>query len=629
MKFPPSILDDIKARLPASTVIGRRVRLIKAGREWKGLSPFGKEKTPSFFVNDVKQAWFDFSSGRNGDIFKFVMETEGLSFPEAVERLAAEAGVTLPRVTEDAVRQEEVRKGLFEVIELAAKYFEAELRGPHGAEARRYLEGRALAGELQRRFRLGYAPADRFDLRDHLAGQGVSADLMIEAGLLIHGEGIAVPYDRFRDRIMFPICDVRGRVIAFGGRSMSADAQAKYLNTAETGLFHKGRLLYNHHNARKAAHDTGQVIAVEGYVDVIAMTLAGFPNAVAPLGTALTEDQLALLWRMADEPTLCFDGDKAGRKAAYRAIDVALAVMEPGKSLKFALLPEGQDPDDLLRSGGAEAVAGVLAAARPLVDLIWSREVEAAPLDTPERRASFERRLGAVLGVLKDEATRRHYRSEMDNRLAAMFPSTPARGRRGERRDGSGFGGGYGNRQRFGVVAGHPQPMRASPALARSSIFATPGIGDNSREATILVGLAAHPEILVGMADELAEVDWQGHSALRVCQALLQAVVDGGLDSGRLAEAVRAGATGPAFTRLEKLVSSSDLGRLAPDADTYAVSDMIRQALVLHRRARTLHTELKAAERAFSDDASEDNLAWLLDVKTRLSSLEGTEASHE
>jgi DNA primase len=212
---------------------------------------------------------------------------------------------------------------------------------------------------------------------------------------------------------------------------MSADAQAKYLNTAETGLFHKGRLLYNHHNARKAAHDTGQVIAVEGYVDVIAMTLAGFPNAVAPLGTALTEDQLALLWRMADEPTLCFDGDKAGRKAAYRAIDVALAVMEPGKSLKFALLPEGQDPDDLLRSGGAEAVAGVLAAARPLVDLIWSREVEAAPLDTPERRASFERRLGAVLGVLKDEATRRHYRSEMDNRLAAMFPSTPARGRRG------------------------------------------------------------------------------------------------------------------------------------------------------------------------------------------------------
>jgi DNA primase len=187
---------------------------------------------------------------------------------------------------------------------------------------------------------------------------------MIEAGLLIHGEGIAVPYDRFRDRIMFPICDVRGRVIAFGGRAMSADAQAKYLNTAETSLFHKGRLLYNHHNARKAAHDTGQVIAVEGYVDVIAMTLAGFPNAVAPLGTALTEDQLALLWRMADEPTLCFDGDKAGRKAAYRAIDVALAVMEPGKSLKFALLPEGQDPDDLLRSGGAEAVAGVLAAAR-------------------------------------------------------------------------------------------------------------------------------------------------------------------------------------------------------------------------------------------------------------------------
>lgn len=627
MKFPPSILDDIKARLPASTVVGRRVKLTKSGREWKGLSPFGKERTPSFFVNDTKQAWFDFSSGRNGDIFKFVMETEGVSFPEAVERLAAEAGVTLPKITEEAVRQEEVRKGLYEVIELAAKFFEAELRGPRGADARRYLEGRALAGEPQRSFRLGYASPERFALRDHLAGQGVSADLMIEAGLLIHGDEIAVPYDRFRDRVMFPIADVKGRIIAFGGRAMSSDAPAKYLNTSETGLFHKGRLLYNHHNARKAAHDTGQIIAVEGYVDVIAMTLAGFANAVAPLGTALTEDQLTLLWRMADEPTLCFDGDKAGRKAAYRAIDVALPVMEPGKSLKFALLPEGQDPDDLLRSGGPEAVAAVIAAARPLVDLIWSREVEAAPLDTPERRAAFERRLGTVLGVLKDEATRRHYRTEMDNRLAAMFPSQQQRRRndpRGTRNNGSGYG-----RPRFGVIGGPPQPLRASPALARSSIFATPGIGDNTREATILVGLAGHPGLLGTMADELAEVDWQGHAALRVCQGLLQAVVDGEANAEGIAAMTESPSVREAFGRLERLVSSADRSRLAPDADAHAVSDTIRQALVLHRRARTLHTELKAAERAFSEDASEENLAWLLDVKTRLSSLEGTEASTE
>jgi DNA primase len=631
MKFPPSILDDIKARLPASTVVGRRVRLTKAGREWKGLSPFGKEKTPSFFVNDVKQAWFDFSSGRNGDIFKFVMETEGLSFPEAVERLAAEAGVTLPRISEDAVRHEEERKGLYEVIELAAAFFEAELRGPRGAEARRYLEGRALSGEPARRFRLGYAPAERFALRDHLAGRGVSAELMIEAGLLIHGDEIAVPYDRFRDRVMFPIADVRGRVIAFGGRALSADAPAKYLNTAETSLFHKGRLLYNHHVARKAAHDVGQVIAVEGYVDVIAMTLAGFAHAVAPLGTALTEDQLSLLWRMADEPTLCFDGDKAGRKAAWRAIDVALPLMEPGKSLKFALLPEGQDPDDLLRSGGPEAVAAVLEAARPLVDLIWSREVEAAPLDTPERRASFERRLGQVLSQIRDDVTRRHYRDEMDGRLAALFPRQPARGRRTERREGSYAErreGPYQPRQRGAMAGGlSSQPLRASPALARSAIFATPGVGDNTREATVLIGLAAHPAILAEMADELAEADWQGHSALRLCQALLQAVVDGESTREGIERLMASPAVREAHSRLERLVRPSDRARLAHDAEPHAVSDMIRQALVLHRRARTLHSELKAAERAFSDDASEENLAWLLDVKGRLSSLEGTEAT--
>ncbi|MCO4053612.1 MAG: DNA primase [Bosea sp.] len=631
MKFPPSILDDIKARLPASTVVGRRVRLTKAGREWKGLSPFGKEKTPSFFVNDVKQAWFDFSSGRNGDIFKFVMETEGLSFPEAVERLAAEAGVILPRISEDAVRHEEERKGLFEVIELAAAFFEAELRGPRGVEARRYLEGRALWGDPTCRFRLGYAPAERFALRDHLAGKGIPAELMIEAGLLIHGDDIAVPYDRFRDRVMFPIADVRGRVIAFGGRALSPDAPAKYLNTAETGLFHKGRLLYNHHVARKAAHDAGQVIAVEGYVDVIAMTLAGFAHAVAPLGTALTEDQLALLWRMADEPTLCFDGDKAGRKAAWRAIDIALPLMEPGKSLKFALLPEGQDPDDLLRSGGPEAVGAVLAAARPLVDLIWSREIEAAPLDTPERRAAFERRLGQVLSQIRDEATRRHYRDEMDARLAALFPRQPARGRRMERRDGPYADrreGSYQPRQRAAMTGGlSSQPLRASPALARSAIFATPGVGDNTREATVLIGLAAHPAILAVMADELAEADWQGHSALRLCQALLQAVVDGESTAEGIGRLMASPAVREAHARLERLVRPSDRARLAHDADPHAVSDMIRQALVLHRRARTLHSELKAAERAFSDDASEDNLAWLLDVKGRLSSLEGTEAT--
>src|SRR5499425_1517510 len=360
MRFPPQFLDELRARLPVSEVVGRRVRLRKAGREWKGLSPFNKEKTPSFFVNDQKMAWFDFSSGKNGTIFDFLMLTEGLSFPEAVERLALEAGMPLPKVSHEEEAREEKRRSLADIMALAAQFFEATLAARTGAKARGYLADRGLDPPTQVKFRLGYAPNERFALKEHLGNQGVSVDDMVAAGLLVSGEDIPVPHDRFRDRVMFPITDQRGRVIAFGGRALEKDAQAKYLNSPETALFHKGATLYNIAAARMAAHKGAAVIAVEGYVDVIAMVTAGFEATVAPLGTALTADQLVMLWKMADEPTLCFDGDAAGRRAAYRAVDLALPLLKPGKSLAFALLPEGQDPDDLVRSGGAAAVEEVL-----------------------------------------------------------------------------------------------------------------------------------------------------------------------------------------------------------------------------------------------------------------------------
>ena len=627
MKFPPSILEEIKARLPVSAVVGKRVRLAKSGREWKGLSPFNAEKTPSFFVNDQKGSFFDFSSGKNGDIFKFVMETEGLSFPEAVEKLAGEAGVTLPKMTQEAQVQEERRKGLHEVVELAARFFEAELAGERGAGARRYLAGRGLETEARTQFRIGYGPPDRFALRDHLAGKGVGAELMMEAGLLIHGEEIAVPYDRFRDRIMFPIHDSRGRVIAFGGRAMSAEVSAKYLNSPETPLFHKGSLLFNHHNARKAAHDSGQVIVVEGYVDVIAMALAGFPQTVAPLGTALTEDQLGLLWRMADEPMICLDGDKAGRKAASRAIDIALPMLEPGKSLAFALLPEGQDPDDLARSGGRAAVAEVLGAARPLVDMLWTREVEASPLDTPERRAAFERRLKEPLGQIKDETTRKHYRREMEERLAQLFASAaPARQ---ERRDG-GFQRGRQQPGRGGRFAPPAPPwanglLKASSQLTRSRIMAQ-GRGEDAREAFILLALASHPALILRCADDIAELSLDGPAAERFRQALLDAALDGTLDEAALAERLDQPRVREASVALMAVTGHAERLKLAQEADPESVFDSIRQAIVLHHRARTLHSELKAAERALADEATEANFAWIKDVKARLEAIEGTEA---
>ncbi|MFC5418877.1 DNA primase [Bosea eneae] len=628
MKFPPSVLEEIKARLPVSAVVGKRVRLAKAGREWKGLSPFNAEKTPSFFVNDQKGSFFDFSSGKNGDIFKFVMETEGLSFPEAVEKLASEAGVTLPKVSFEAQAQEEKRKGLHEVVELAARFFEAELQSERGGLARRYLSGRGLEGQARQLFRLGYAPPDRFALRDHLAAKGVGADAMMETGLLVHGEEIAVPYDRFRDRIMFPIHDARGRVVAFGGRAMSADVPAKYLNSPETPLFHKGALLFNHHNARKAAHDTGQVIVVEGYVDVIAMTLAGFPQVVAPLGTALTEDQLSLLWRMSGEPVICLDGDKAGRKAAGRAIDLALPMLEPGRSLSFALLPEGQDPDDLARSGGKSAVAEVIGSAKPLVDMLWAREFEASQLDTPERRAAFERRLKEPLGLIRDEATRRHYRREIDERLSQLF--APPQQERFEGRRQNGFGGG--SRGRRGFSRGQDRPplslVRPSPQLASSPLMQRRH-GENPREAFVLLALASHPDLVMRCVDEIAELSLDGPAAERFRQALLDAASDGAFDQEAFGRRLEQGRVAEAQAALLSVTQPAERLKLAQTADPESVFDSIRQALVLHHRARTLHSELKAAERALADEPTEANFAWMKDVKGRLDTIEGTEANPE
>src|ERR1700758_4832947 len=427
MRFTDQFLEDLRARLPVSEVVGKRVKLNRSGREWKGLSPFQQEKTPSFFVNDQKQAWFDFSSGLNGNIFDFVMKTEGVTFPEAVERLASMAGVALPVATPDAARQEQRRRTLYDVMDPAAKFFADTLASRNGAKARGYLADRAILPQTQLQFRLGYAPPDRFALKEYLGAQGIPVEDMVEVGLLVTGENAPVPFDRFRDRVMFPITDARGRVIAFGGRALEKDVPAKYLNSPETPLFHKGDNLYNLAAARQAAHNGSQLIVVEGYVDVIAMVTSGFGGAVAPLGTALTENQLALLWKMADEPILCFDGDRAGQKAAYRAADLALPHLKPGKSLRIALLPEGQDPDDLARTSGRGAIEEVISAARPLADVIWSREIEGGTYATPERRAALEARIGELANSVRDDVVRRYYREDLIQRLQRSFAPEPVR----------------------------------------------------------------------------------------------------------------------------------------------------------------------------------------------------------
>ncbi len=629
MRFSSQFLEDLRDRLPVSEVVARRVKLKKAGREWRGLSPFNQEKTPSFFVNDQKRAWFDFSSGKNGSIFDFVMLTEGVDFPEAVERLAALAGVQVPKATREDEAREQKRKTLHEVVELAAKFFEETLQSRAGAKARGYLADRGLGPELQLRFRMGYAPAERFALKEYLGKHGVPVEDMNEAGLLVHGEDISVPYDRFRDRVMFPIPDWRGRLIAFGGRALDPEAPAKYLNSPETPLFHKGSILFNGAKARTAVHGGKALIVVEGYVDVIAMVSGGFEGTVAPLGTALTEEQLGLLWRIAEEPILCFDGDKAGRRAAYRAVDLALPKLLPGKSLRFALLPEGQDPDDLIRSGGRAAMEEVLKAARPLADILWMRETETALFDTPERRAALEAKLNEITGGIGDEAVRKYYRQDFTERVRALF--TPAQGQGGGFERGR-FGGKSGSKSGRGDWRGrerslHDTLVPASPRLGQSPLVRGYKSAIPPREALILLAVIQHPWLLETHLEEFAELEMIHPDADRLRRAVLESASgEVPIEADKLQRDLVERGLESLISRVRGAITHNSDWPAREGAGEADVSSWWSHIVTLHRKARTLNRELKDAERALGDDPSEAHLAWIRDVQNRLAALEGTEA---
>jgi DNA primase len=626
MRFTPQFLDELRARLPVSAVVGRRVKLKKSGHEWKGLSPFNKEKTPSFFVNDQKAMWFDFSSGRNGNIFDFVMATEGVPFPEAVERLAALAGVALPKLSPEREAREERRKTLHDIVELAAKFFEASLAARTGAKARGYLADRAIDPATQLKFRIGYAPAARFALKEHLGAQNVSVEDMVEAGLLVSGDDIPVPYDRFRDRVMFPITDARGRVIAFGGRALDADVSAKYLNSPETPLFHKGATLYNIGAARAAAHQGAPVIAVEGYIDVIAMVRAGFEASVAPLGTALTEDQLALLWRMADEPTLCFDGDAAGQRAAYRAIDIALPLLRAGKSLKFAMLPQGQDPDDLVRAAGRQAVEDILSGARSLAQMLWLRETEGGGFDTPERRAALETRIAEITAMIGDDVVRKYYRQDFSARLQRLFaPAEPAR------RAPPGRYVSWQNRGRFvprtDVLARDQPYVVMSPQLATSPLHRGHRTSIPRREALILQSVINHPWLLHDHMEELAGIEFRHSEAQKLKEALIDVFAhDEAIDRVGLATELQGRGFGDLIGRIGQAITTQSVWGARPEAAGEDVLLTWKQLLALHRQWHSLIRELKDAEHALGREDSEANYSWLRDVKARLSAIDGTEA---
>ncbi len=514
MSLPPGFLDELRTRLSLSQVVGRKVMWDqRKSNQGKGdmwaPCPFHHEKTASFHVDDQKGFYYCFGCHAKGDAISFVKETENVSFIEAVEILAREAGMPMPARDPKAQEKQDRRSQLAEVMEQAVQFFRLQLKTGAGGAARDYLTRRGLDAQALDRWEIGFAPDGWQGLWDHLRGKNVAEDLILGAGLAKPSNKGKKPYDTFRNRIMYPIRDPRGRCIAFGGRAMDPNDNAKYLNSPETELFDKGRSLYNHGPARQAAGKGQPLIVAEGYMDVIALAEAGFGASVAPLGTAITEHQLQLLWRISDEPIIALDGDTAGLRAAMRAVDLALPLLEAGKSLRFALMPDGKDPDDLLRADGPGAVQEVLESAIPMVKLLWQRETEGKVFDSPERKAALDKSLRDKIKLIRDPSIRSHYGQEIkDLRWQLFRPQRQPQNRQWQPR-------------------GKWQPKPAATPGARASFLASSDNADiRMREAAILAIAILNPSVVIQFEAQLEEMECHDpdHAALRA--AILRHAID-------------------------------------------------------------------------------------------------------
>ncbi len=652
MRFSNNFLDEIRDRVPISAVIGRRVTWdkkktnVSRGDYW-ACCPFHGEKSPSFHCEDRKGRYHCFGCGVSGDHFRFLQEIEGMSFPESVQTIADLAGIAMPQPDVQAERREKERATLVDVMEIATLFFQDQLQSASGAKARAYLRDRGLTARTIETFRLGYAPESRNALKEHLASKGVLKEQMEACGLVIH-ENVPVSYDRFRDRIMFPILSSRDKVIAFGGRAMSPDAMAKYLNSNETELFHKGNVLYNFTRARRASQAASKgpdaqppvVIAVEGYMDVIALHQAGVENAVAPLGTALTENQLELLWRMSPEPVLCFDGDGAGLRAAHRAADLALPHIKPGRTVRFALLPDGKDPDDLVRQEGRAPFDQVMAQAKPLAEMIWIREAGNGTFETPEKRAELEARLKQTVAVIADEGVRRFYQQHMRERLNAFF--RPDAGQGGQRqpfapRGGRGQGGPGGSGARGNGQAGFgaSRPLGVSDRLARSGLVRGYQELPALREVVLAITIVNHPQLLLEEYDEIAAIDFENKDLQRFWSAVLPAAATAGQHLSRAYLIEKLGAQGfdPLLQVLEQQVRNARLWTATEQAAMEDAREGYRQALSLHKRTKALRLqkmdlerEIAAATEAGDEETIDPLMRALAEVQFEIARMENQEA---
>jgi DNA primase len=492
MSFSPRFTQDLRDRLTLSEIIGRRVKLARAGREFKGCCPFHREKSPSFYVNDEKQFYHCFGCGAHGDAVGFVMQHDNLSFPEAIELLATQAGMEVPKQSFEDKEYSKREKSLYALCDETAKWFEAQLNDTKNRDVLNYISGRGLSSETLNAFRLGYAPNDDQALRKFLTAQGFTDVQMIEAGVIKNSSTAGrEPYSFFRDRLIFPVADARGRVVAFGGRILPEHMRPpqksdfkppKYINSADTPLFHKGRTLYAGQHARVAAKDS-KLIVVEGYMDVIACHQAGFKGAVAPLGTAMTEDQISLLWKMIPhdekEPVLCFDGDEAGYRAAYRATERILPLLKPQQSVRIAFLPEGEDPDTYIREKGTSAFEILINQARPLVDFLWAHHIAGKKFDTPESRAGLSAKMDALATQIPDGQLQYHYKQMFRDKLRALF--------------GNAWKDGKSSKSKSNFQISLPVPSKQKSEILIPQIM--------------LLTILNHPEIYAFVADEFQKLE--------------------------------------------------------------------------------------------------------------------------
>ncbi|WP_295878518.1 DNA primase [uncultured Bartonella sp.] len=625
MRFSPDFLDEIRARLPISTVVGQRVNFdpkksnVSRGDFW-GCCPFHGEKTPSFHCEDRKGRYHCFGCGVSGDIFTFVTEIDGIPFPEAVERLANQAGVQMPARDKDAERQEKIKKDLYDVMNLASAFFQSKLKSQEGNLARSYLEERQMPKAMMDRFHIGFSPDSRNALKDALIARDISLKQMEECGLVVATEDGTTPYDRFRNRIMFPIADLRGRIVAFGGRAMDKNVRAKYLNSPETVLFHKGKMLYNAATARKAAQPKAQeaakpIYVVEGYMDVIAMAKAGVDTAVAPLGTALTEDQIALLWRMTPDPVFCFDGDEAGVHAAFRAAERILPILKAGVSARFILLPDGKDPDDIVKNGGSDSLKVELSKSIPLAELLWRKYTFGQQFETPEARAALEREIKSVIFTIKDESLRHYYLQDLRDRLRNLF--RPAFFKNNGKN-----GTNYRGNRSANTIGGGPSPSLANSNLVKNSASFIP-----LREAAILMTLASHPELWYEDFETLAKLELQNPALIGLHRAMLEIMGEWQPnDADAMMKLLKQKGQEQILNRIHGMLKNLGFRCAFAEAPIEDAREALKQAVYLHLRAHNLHKRLRDIEAELLEKSDSGMFTLLGDVKAELEKTEAVEA---